>query len=805
MSDWKIPTILSLILLVSAAPSTAETNATQASAAPADSTIFGLSYDWSHFDSDMHNATDVDIDALMEDLEASAKFAGFDLSLDQVLTGTTQTFVESWAVAGPFTISDGAGNTQEVSKRVTQLTIRHGNLADTGFVTNWADNDTSIDIWMSAYQDTLAVVDATYVEYVDQDMMVWGADLEMTGQFGIETGFDLEVDVRAGDDLLAPRFSTASSLTFDITSIESEWRALGPIDYHKHLAAPPGMDSMDEDGDNYAEEDDTDGDGVNDYYFEDDEGTWGYYNCWDWERQDRFPKDPTEWSDNDWDGIGDNSDTDDDNDGIPDSSDNDANGDGIEDTDSDGDGVKDHFEDADGDNWPDYWDAFPQDATEWCDHDGDGVGDNTDSDVEWPGFWQDDYDHIAGSMDGTYTSESGYSFSVAVSGIPDEDLGIDADVFNFEISDSIPDSGAFIEDMTVFSGAEWSWDCPPALGGTEEVAVDGSTTQVQCGLASPVPMPMPIMMGFASMGAFENGIKELGEVLTAEIEDWMLQLDGEGGEFECDNGETIPEDWVNDGYPDCSDGSDETQGSPDDDTDPENPDGGNETVERIIEALDNSNLEKTMEAFGEDFVERLENHVPEEPLYDFTDTCGAMLWRTSDSTVVGMVMVVEGRVMLGPDITGMQDHPLDLNIQYLDGQAARDAKAGKAAVTTLEDLAQEDKHNSELDGLFQILGEDFMDVPDADLDKDGIPDIWDEDDDGDGVVDWEDDNTAVETTTDSTDLGTEDQTNTTEPADVTDESPVEEKDDDRGLPAPGLVATISILGAAAIMASRRDD
>ncbi|HJM17980.1 MAG TPA: hypothetical protein QF703_00445, partial [Candidatus Thalassarchaeaceae archaeon] len=171
----------------------------------------------------------------------------------------------------------------------------------------------------------------------------------------------------------------------------------------------------------------------------------------------------------------------------------------------------------------------------------------------------------------------------------------------------------------------------------------------------------------------------------------------------------------------------------------------------------------------------------------------------------GMVMVVEGRVMLGPDITGMQDHPLDLNIQYLDGQAARDAKAGKAAVTTLEDLAQEDKHNSELDGLFQILGEDFMDVPDADLDKDGIPDIWDEDDDGDGVVDWEDDNTAVETTTDSTDLGTEDQTNTTEPTDVTDESPVEEKDDDRGLPAPGLVATISILGAAAIMASRRDD
>ena len=801
MSDWKIPTIISLILLVSVAPSTAQTNADPDTVAPSDSTIFGLSYDWSHFESDMHNATDVDINAVTSDMEAAAEFAGFDLSLDQVLTGTTQTFIESWSIAGPFTISDGAGNQQEVSKRVTQLTVRHGNLADTGFVTNWADNDTSIDIWMSAYQDTLAVIDATYVEYVDQDMMVWGADLVMSGQFGIETGFDLEVDVRAGDDLLAPRFSTASSLTFDITALEAEWRALGPIDYHKHLAAPPGMESMDEDGDNYADDD---------YYYEDDESNWGYYNCWDWQREDRFPKDPNEWADNDWDGIGDNSDDDDDNDGIPDSSDNDANGDGIQDSDADGDGTPDHFEDADGDNWPDYWDEFPNDATEWCDHDGDGIGDNTDSDVKWPAEWEENYDHIAGSMDGTYTSESGYSFSVAVSGIPDEELGIDADVFNFEISDSIPDTGAFIEDMEVVSGAAWGWDCPPALGGTEDVTIDGTSTQAQCGIASPVPLPMPVMMALSSVGAFENGIEELGEVITAEIEDWMLQLDGDD-EYECDNGETIPADWVNDGYPDCSDGSDE--GVVDEDeggADPENPDGGNDTLERIAEALEESNLEKTMEAFGEDMEERMEDHVPEEPLYDFTDACGAMLWRTSDSTVVGMALVVEGRLMLGPDIAGMQDHPLKLNVEYMDGQAARDAKAGKAATTTLEELAQEDKHNSELDELYVILGEDYMDVPDSDLDGDGVPDIWDEDDDGDGIVDWKDENNMVETTTDSDDTSMspdgDGQTDTPdqEPANITDETPVDE-DDDRGLPAPGIVATISMLGAAAIMASRRDD
>ena len=409
-------------------------------------------------------------------------------------------------------------------------------------------------------------------------------------------------------------------------------------------------------------------------------------------------------------------------------------------------------------------------------------------------------------MDGTYTSESGYSFSVAISGIPDEELGIDADVFNFEISDSIPDTGAFIEEMEVFSGAAWGWDCPPALGGTEDVTIDGTSTQAQCGIASPVPLPMPVMMAFSSMGAFENGVEDLGEVVSEEIEDWFEALEGEEGEYECDNGETIPDDWVNDGYPDCSDGSDEGVVDEDDgNTDPENPDGSNETLERIAEALDNSNLEKTMETFAEDMEERMEDHIPEEPLYDFTDACGAILWRTSDSTVIGMAMVVEGRLMLGPEVAGMQEHPLKLNLEYLDGQAAKDAKAGKSATTTLEELAQEDKHNSELDELYAILGEDYMDVPDSDLDGDGVPDIWDEDDDGDGVVDWKDDTTMVESGLDSTDdsmnPGTDDQANTTN---VTEESPVDE-DDDRGLPAPGFVATISILGAAAIMASRRDD
>ncbi len=66
--------------------------------------------------------------------------------------------------------------------------------------------------------------------------------------------------------------------------------------------------------------------------------------------EDAFPTDPTEWSDNDLDGVGDNADTDDDNDG-----------------------------------YNDHRDAFPLDSAEWLDTDGDGTGDNADTDDDGDG------------------------------------------------------------------------------------------------------------------------------------------------------------------------------------------------------------------------------------------------------------------------------------------------------------------------------------------------------------------------------------------------------------------------------------
>ena len=112
--------------------------------------------------------------------------------------------------------------------------------------------------------------------------------------------------------------------------------------------------------------------------------------------EDLWPIDPTEWSDADGDGQGDNRDMDDDNDGWWDSCDQSAwlaaqNASTIE-------GLN-YFPSETGgiaSNCPTNTDAFPLDGTEWIDTDGDTVGDNADVDDDGDG-WLDTEEVTCGS------------------------------------------------------------------------------------------------------------------------------------------------------------------------------------------------------------------------------------------------------------------------------------------------------------------------------------------------------------------------------------------------------------------------
>ena len=660
MSQRILSSFICLLLLTSIAPAAAATG-------PSDSVIWGVSYDWGDFEGDVLEMTGVDTNAANEDLEAAAEYAGFDLASDQVLSGSSHFFIESWDGDETVEIQDIHGNTHQVSQRITELTVRHGLLADAGFTASWVDNDEAIDIWYSASQEMVLVIDATYVEYVDSDLLVYGADLEMSGLVNNNADLSMNLQVIAAGEVEAPEVDLGYSISMEVPSLSSEWRVDQPLDYLQQLNEEPNWD--------------------------DENGSW-----------------------------------------------DDENG-------SSGGGI----------------------------------------------------------IDGTFTTLTGYSLSAEISGIPTEEIGVNLDTFNVELSDNVPGQGSFSENFQNIDGqmAEWNWECPP-VGGIEDLTIDDSTVEVQCGLAAPLSPGMAVMMVQSLAPAFDNGVQELSSVLQEQIESWIEEISGgddgdgvfvcdngeeipedwendgeidcsdgsdendEGSTFTCDNGEQIPADWENDGEEDCSDGSDENDGSMEDSEQ-------SERLESMMEALMESNLNKTMEAFSEKLGELVEDNVPSEPIIDLEDSCALLFWTTDDSRVVGFAILNSEELLLGPSVFGVKTHDVELNVLYHDGENARTAKMDIVGLTELRDIAPESRHDNSQ--LYEILGPDYLpDLNMLDTDGDGIIDYFDQDDDNDGISDWDD-------------------------------SELNNQDDslDDSLPAPSVLAVISMLCAAAILMPRRDD
>ena len=666
MSERLLSASICLLLLTSMAP-------TVTAVGPSDSVIWGISYDWANYENDIEEITGIDTNAANEDLEAAADYAGFLLESDQVISGMTQFFIESWDDDETVEITDANGDTHEVTKRVTELTIRHGNLGDMGFTAAWTDENESIDIWMSASTEQLFVIDATYTEYVDDELMVYGGDLDMSGEFALESNMEFNLQVIAANEVLAPELGMGFSVSFEIPSINSQWRTDEPLDYLHHLSEEPTDDSNDS----------TDNGSVGDEY-------------------------------------------------------------------------------------------------------------------------------QSGLIEGDFSTITGYSMMLSIEGIPAEDFDINLDAFNVQLSDSIPGQGIFSEEMNVLSGAAWDWECPP-VGGVENVNINPSsngTVSAQCGLAPPISMGMASMMAISMMSALDSGVQELFSAIEEQVGAWMEEIAPEEDTFVCDNGEEIPAEWENDGEIDCEDGSDENESGgggtytcdngqvipeawvndgEEDCEDGSDEDGSEDVFQKYIdmfEALNNSNLEKTMEAFGEKLEGLLEDNDPSEPLANLDDMCPIMFWDTSNSRVLGMALMAtdEGddyEVLLGPEILGVKQHSYELSIIYLTGQDAVDAKLDALGLSELRDLAPESKHDVE--ELYDILGEDFLpDLDQTDTDEDGVIDYFDQDDDGDGLFDWED------------------------PDPLSPPEPVEGESTGNSVPGLGIIATISLMGAA-MLAPRREE
>ena len=169
--------------------------------------------------------------------------------------------------------------------------------------------------------------------------------------------YDVEVlvtDIRGG--------SAVQAFTLQVLSTAGDSDGDGvPDDEDAFPNDPTESSDLDNDGIGDNSDPDRDGDNVNN-------------------DEDAFPNDPNEWSDLDGDGVGDNEDPDRDDDNVLDDEDVFPD-DPTEWADLDNDGIGDNSDpDRDGDNVDNDVDVFPNDPTEWADLDNDGIGDNSDPD-----------------------------------------------------------------------------------------------------------------------------------------------------------------------------------------------------------------------------------------------------------------------------------------------------------------------------------------------------------------------------------------------------------------------------------------
>jgi len=240
------------------------------------------------------------------------------------------------------------------------------------------------------------------------------------------------------------------------------------------------------------------------------------------------------------------------------------------------------------------------------------------------------------------------------------------------------------------------------------VEVDmGLSEDVEAQCRTVMPFFSPGMLGMAGVSlaasvedssSFEVLIEELQYEIESIFEGESGGSDenssgGNSGEvFTCDNGEEIPADWENDGEEDCSDGSDENGGE-----------ASMNKIEAMLEALQDSDLEKTMESFAEKFIELSEDN-QREPLMDLEGGgCITTLWDPMDARGVGIALLVDSQLVVGPDIEGVPEHPVPISISYHVGDDARGLRDAISELDELSDLAPPSEHDPrEVDELLGI-------------------------------------------------------------------------------------------------------
>lgn len=668
---------------------------------------FGMEYDWSDMDTDFETMTGLPLDEILGDIMQSASDAGIELAIYEELTGTSSMIIDQYEDGT--TMLDYNGASVEVTKHVTELTVRHGSVADMAIITEWSDAWAGWDLTISGSAEGVFNIDAFYVEYRDADDLLYGHDLEMSMEADQTYGFGLQGSLEAddGDKVMPLNIQMEMGVDYSVNNAESTVLYTEPSDIFQQLSALEGGDDL--------------GWEVTDPNNNDDDVWWSELDS------DRFS---CSWE-----------------------------------------SMYEEYECYH--QYYDYYEYYPYceyySAFEiyYCTYDF-----GHDSAYEDSLTWTHYYDGTSPNTGDTAQPHSGQfstatGFNFELTGLPAEELGFPEGKWDVSASDSTTDVGSFNDE-----GYECEMGIE-LFEGTQMITTDGDQIEVMQAYTSPLPWGMTCHIGNLFLHAFEgtenaptledmiaDSTEEIAESMGGDDESWAesdqmsLQLRADGQE----NIEVYVDAWSFENNTDYeitmvmtdSDGitqdaysqvvyddnyfydhdvmsssswgdhcvtaqlKDVTNNDIVDSVTtcvnvPQEPEASQLLVD-IIEGFSESTLENVMENFGSNLEYRMEGYEADFP-YDDGDMY--ILWDTNSNMVVGFQMVVTSDdsnmwyTLIGPESDSYGTAPAQLSITYFSGAQAIAQEAEIEDDTTLADLVDLSQHNDDVieDALEDALAE----------------------------------------------------------------------------------------------------
>ena len=656
---------------------------------------FGMEYDWSNMDTDFETMTGLPLDDILGDIMQSADDAGIDLLILEELTGTSSLIIDQYEDGT--TMLDYNGGSVEVTKHITELTVRHGQLADLAIITEWSDARAGWDLTISASADGIFNIDAFYVEYRDADDLLYGHDLEMSMDADQTYSFGLQGSLEAddGDKVMPLNIQMDMGVDYSVSNAASSILYTEPSDVFQQLSALEGGEELswdvggDEGEDIYWRQLD-----ASDWTCEWDQYEGGFYNC--------------------------------------------------------------NTDDGWGDDWWYYCEYYSSENEYQCTDDF-GESNDWENSLSWTHYNDGTSPHPvdeAQPHSGDFSTSTGFNFELT--GLPAEEFGFPAGKWDVSASDSATDSGSFSDEeyrcemgIELFDGTQmittdgeqievmqaytsplpWGMTCHianlflPAFEGTEDAPtledmIEDSTDEIAESLDG------------GSNNDYVSGNYMGIELDASDKDDITAYFDVNGldydGNYEIDlvlvNSDGITQDvdsfaFSNSYYYDNSYMTSDSWGEHCLTANLEDTDTGqtietlnvcvnvpqqmepSQLLEDIAEGFSESTLENVLENFEENLEYRMDNYEADFP-YDDGDMF--VLWDANNNMVVGFQLVVTSDdsnmwyTLIGPESDSYGTAPAPLSVVYFSGAQAIVQEAEIEEDTTLADLVDLTQHNDDI-------------------------------------------------------------------------------------------------------------